>query len=60
MRRAAVTAVAALRMIEPDRSAGLRAGADVPGALLITGAMMLGVFTVRPPDRCTRRPGSSA
>jgi EmrB/QacA subfamily drug resistance transporter len=44
-----VTAVAARRMIEPDRGAGLRAGADVPGALLITGAMMLGVFTIVDP-----------
>ena len=42
----AVTAVAALRVIRPDRGAGLRAGADVPGALLITGAMMLMVFTI--------------
>jgi EmrB/QacA subfamily drug resistance transporter len=42
----AVTAVAARRVIRPDRGAGLRAGADVPGALLITGAMMLGVFTI--------------
>jgi len=42
----AVTAVAALRVIRPDRGAGLRAGADVPGALLITGAMMLSVYTI--------------
>ncbi|MGH3246040.1 MAG: MFS transporter [Trebonia sp.] len=42
----AVTAIAALRVIRPDRGAGLRAGADVPGALLITGAMMLAVFTI--------------
>jgi EmrB/QacA subfamily drug resistance transporter len=42
----AVTAAAARRMITPDRGAGLRAGADVPSALLITGAMMLGVFTI--------------
>jgi EmrB/QacA subfamily drug resistance transporter len=41
-----VTAVAARRMIRPERGAGLRAGADVPGALLITAAMMLGVFTI--------------
>ena len=40
----AATAIAALRVIERDRGAGYRAGADVPGALLITGAMMLGVF----------------
>jgi EmrB/QacA subfamily drug resistance transporter len=42
----AVTAAAARRMIGPDRGNGLRAGADVPGAVLITGAMMLGVFTI--------------
>src|ERR1700749_1133176 len=42
----AVTAIAALRVIRPDRGAGLRAGADVPGALLITGATMLTVFTI--------------
>jgi EmrB/QacA subfamily drug resistance transporter len=42
----AATAIAARRVIRPDRGAGLRAGADVPGALLITGAMMLGVFTI--------------
>ena len=42
----AATAVIARRVIERDRGAGLRAGADVPGALLITGAMMLGVFTI--------------
>jgi EmrB/QacA subfamily drug resistance transporter len=41
-----VTAIAAVRLIEQDRGAGLRAGADVPGALLITAAMMLGVFTI--------------
>ena len=45
----AVTAIAALRVIERDRGAGLRAGADVPGALLITSAMMLGVFTIVDP-----------
>jgi len=41
-----LTAVAARRMIEPDQGAGLRAGADVPGAGLVTGAMMLGVYTI--------------
>ncbi len=45
----AVTAIAARRLIDPDRGAGLRGGADVPGALLITGAMMLGVFTIVDP-----------
>jgi EmrB/QacA subfamily drug resistance transporter len=42
----AVTAIAALRVIRPDRGLGLRAGADVLGALLITGAIMLMVFTI--------------
>jgi EmrB/QacA subfamily drug resistance transporter len=45
----AVTAVATRRVIGPDRGAGLRGGADVLGALLITGAMMLGVFTIVDP-----------
>jgi len=43
-----VTVIAARQLIEADavRGAGLRAGADVAGALLVTGAMMLGVFTI--------------
>src|SRR6266702_3283944 len=45
----AATAIAALRVLERDRGAGYRAGADAPGALLITGAMMLGVFTIVDP-----------
>src|ERR1700732_3731687 len=45
----AANAIAALRVIERDRGAGYRAGADVPGALLITSAMMLGVFTIVDP-----------
>ena len=45
----AVTVAAARRMIGPDRGAGLRAGADGPGALLITGAMMTGVFAIVDP-----------
>jgi MFS family permease len=45
----AVTAAAAQRVVAPGRGAGLRAGADVPGALLVTGAMMLGVFTIVDP-----------
>jgi EmrB/QacA subfamily drug resistance transporter len=45
----AATAIAAVRVIERDRGAGYRAGADVPGALLITSAMMLGVFTIVDP-----------
>jgi len=45
----AVTAVAARRVVRADHGAGLRDGADVLGALLITGAMMLGVFTIVDP-----------
>jgi EmrB/QacA subfamily drug resistance transporter len=41
-----VTAILAVRFISLDRGAGLRAGTDVPGALLITGTMMLGVYTI--------------
>src|SRR6266480_3680303 len=44
-----ITAIAAIRVIERDRGAGYRAGADVPGALLITASMMLGVFTIVDP-----------
>jgi EmrB/QacA subfamily drug resistance transporter len=43
------TAVLALRVVPRDRGTGLRGGADVAGALLITGAMMLGVFTIVKP-----------
>jgi EmrB/QacA subfamily drug resistance transporter len=45
----AATAVMARRVVERDTGAGYRAGADVPGALLITGALMLGVFTIVDP-----------
>ncbi len=44
-----VTAVLALRLVPRDRGTGLGQGADVAGALLITGAMMLGVFTIVKP-----------
>ena len=40
------TAIAASRAIPRDHGQGIRAGADVPGAALITGAMMVGVFTI--------------
>ena len=52
-----VTVVAARQLIEADRGAGLRAGADVAGALLITGAMMLGVFTIVGPAASRRLAG---
>jgi EmrB/QacA subfamily drug resistance transporter len=39
-------AVLALRLLEPDQGLGLRAGADVLGAALVTAALMLGVYTI--------------
>src|SRR6202011_4351602 len=43
------TALLALRVVPRDGGTGLRQGADVLGALLITGAMMLSVFTIVKP-----------
>jgi EmrB/QacA subfamily drug resistance transporter len=40
------TAVFATRFVETDQGIGLRRGADVPGASLITGGLMLGVYTI--------------
>ena len=40
------TGACALRLLAHDRGAGLRAGADVPGAVLVTGALMLAVYTI--------------
>jgi EmrB/QacA subfamily drug resistance transporter len=45
----AATGALARRVIGRDRGVGFRAGADVPGALLVTGAMMLGVYTIVDP-----------
>jgi EmrB/QacA subfamily drug resistance transporter len=42
----AVTLVAALRLLPATAGAGVRAGADVLGAVLITSALMLGVYTI--------------
>ncbi|MFJ8628806.1 MFS transporter [Kitasatospora sp. NPDC093550] len=39
-------ALLAVRVLESERGPGLRAGADVLGAVLITAALMLGVHTV--------------
>jgi len=41
-----VTAVAAARMLESDRGIGVGKGADVLGAILVTAALMLGVYTI--------------
>jgi EmrB/QacA subfamily drug resistance transporter len=43
------TAVLALRLIERDEGIGLDKGSDIPGAVLITSALMLGVYTIVAP-----------
>jgi EmrB/QacA subfamily drug resistance transporter len=40
------TAVLATRLVEDRPGMGLRAGADLPGAVLLTGGLMLGVYTI--------------
>jgi MFS family permease len=42
----AATALLALRLVERDEGLGLGRGADVPGTVLVTGALMLGVYTI--------------
>ena len=41
-----VTAVAAGRLLDSDRGMGLGKGADALGAVLVTAALMLGVYTI--------------
>jgi EmrB/QacA subfamily drug resistance transporter len=43
------TAALATRLLERDRGTGLGRGADFPGAALITGALMLSVYTIVKP-----------
>jgi EmrB/QacA subfamily drug resistance transporter len=43
------TAALALRLLDRDRGIGLRQGADVLGAVLVTGALMLAVYTIVKP-----------
>jgi EmrB/QacA subfamily drug resistance transporter len=43
------TAVIAQRLLDKDKGIGFRAGADIPGALLITSSLMLGVYTIVKP-----------
>jgi EmrB/QacA subfamily drug resistance transporter len=40
------TALLARRLVEDREGIGLREGADIPGAALITGGLMLGVYTI--------------
>ncbi|HEX4761069.1 MAG TPA: MFS transporter, partial [Thermoleophilaceae bacterium] len=44
-----ITGFIAMRLIENDKGIGIREGADTPGAVLITSALMLGVFTIVKP-----------
>jgi len=44
-----VTALLAVRLLENDRGVGLRQGADVLGAVLVTAALMLLVYTIVEP-----------
>jgi MFS family permease len=41
-----VTAALSARLLESDRGMGLRQGADVLGAVMVTAALMLGVYTI--------------
>ena len=43
------TAAAAFKYVERDRGIGLAKGADVPGALFVTSALMLAVYTIVSP-----------
>jgi EmrB/QacA subfamily drug resistance transporter len=40
------TALLALRLVEERPGIGLQAGADLPGALVLTAGLMLGVYTI--------------
>jgi EmrB/QacA subfamily drug resistance transporter len=40
------TGLLAVRLVDGNEGIGLRRGADVPGAALVTGALMLGVYTI--------------
>jgi EmrB/QacA subfamily drug resistance transporter len=41
-----VTALLAWRLLDADRGLGIGAGADVTSAILVTGGLMLGVYTI--------------
>ena len=43
------TAVLALRLLDRDTGIGFKNGADIPGAVLITGSLMVGVYTIVKP-----------
>ena len=41
-----LTGILATRLLQNDEGIGLSAGADVPGAVLVVGSLMLGVYTI--------------
>ena len=41
-----LASLAAVRVVSADQGIGLRAGADLPGAALVTAALMLAVYTI--------------
>ncbi|HEY7952772.1 MAG TPA: DHA2 family efflux MFS transporter permease subunit, partial [Solirubrobacteraceae bacterium] len=43
------TGIIAARLLPHDEGIGLSAGADIPGAILITSSLMLGVYTIVKP-----------
>jgi EmrB/QacA subfamily drug resistance transporter len=45
------TAVLALRLVDDLEGIGLKEGADIPGAVLLTGGLMLGVYTILEVDQ---------
>jgi MFS family permease len=45
----AATAILAVRLLERDKGIGFGEGADIPGAVLITSSLMLGVYTIVKP-----------
>jgi EmrB/QacA subfamily drug resistance transporter len=40
------TMLLAVRLVERDQGIGFRRGADIPGAVFVTGALMLAVYTI--------------
>ncbi|MGH2839835.1 MAG: MFS transporter, partial [Solirubrobacteraceae bacterium] len=40
------TALLAVRLVDDHKGLGVRSGADIPGAILLTAGLMLGVYTI--------------
>jgi MFS family permease len=56
----ALATLAAVRVVAADQGIGVRAGADLPGATLVTAALMLAVYTIVKTARRSSPCGSSA